>query len=196
MISGDGAHLLKSFQKLNIMDSINKQQEEHNRENLSESEAIKKLTSIVNSAKSCFFCTAQGNGPSHGVRPMSVQKVDENGTLWFLSASDSFKNDEILHDPSVKLFFQGSAHSDFIYLAGRAVISRDKSKIEELWNPVLKTWFTEGKDDPRISVIQVVPDEGYYWDNKHGNTVAGIKMLIGAALGKTMDDSIEGTITV
>jgi len=34
------------------------------------------------------------------------------------------------------------------------------------------------------------------WDNKHGNTVAGVKMLIGAALGKTLDDSIEGKLDV
>ena len=58
----------------------------------------------------------------------------------------------------------------------------------------LKTWFTEGIDDPRITVIRFAPEGGYYWDNKHGNAVAGIKMLIGAAIGKTLDDSIEGRL--
>jgi hypothetical protein len=28
----------------------------------------------------------------------------------------------------------------------------------------------------------------------HGKAVAGLKMLIGAAIGKTLDDSIEGTL--
>lgn len=77
-----------------------------------------------------------------------------------------------------------------------ATVSRDKTKIKELWNFVLKTWFTEGMDDPRITVIKVAPSHGYYWDNKHGNAVAGIKMLIGATIGKTLDDSIEGKITL
>jgi hypothetical protein len=40
----------------------------------------------------------------------------------------------------------------------------------------------------------VTPVQGYYWDNKHGNTVAGAKMLLGAAIGQTLDDSIEGII--
>jgi len=71
---------------------------------------------------------------------------------------------------------------------------RDKAKIKELWKPVIKTWFTEGVDDPRITVIRFEPYGGYYWDNKHGNALAGIKMLVGAALGKTLDDSIEGTL--
>jgi general stress protein 26 len=73
-------------------------------------------------------------------------------------------------------------------------VSRDKAKIHELWKFVLKTWFTEGEDDPRITVIKVTPTHGYYWDTKHGNAVAGVKMLLGAALGVTLDDSIEGNI--
>lgn len=176
------------------MDSINRNQPEDNRDDLSSTEAIKKLKELVKEAKSCFFCTAGDMGPSHGVRPMSVQEVDDQGNLWFLSASDSHKNQEIGQDPKVKLFFQGSAHSDFIFFSGTARVSRDKTKIHDLWEPVLKTWFTEGKDDPRITVIQVMPNEGYYWDTKHGNFVAGIKMMIGAAIGKTLDDSIEGKI--
>jgi hypothetical protein len=34
----------------------------------------------------------------------------------------------------------------------------------------------------------------YYWDNKHGSAVAGVKMLVGAVVGKTLDDSIEGKL--
>ena len=49
---------------------------------------------------------------------------------------------------------------------------------------------------PHITVIRVTPTDGYYWDTKHGGFVAGIKMLVGAAVGKTMDDSIEGKLRV
>ena len=66
--------------------------------------------------------------------------------------------------------------------------------IKELWEPILKVWFTEGEDDPRISVLKVSAESGYYWDNKHGNAIAMIKMAAGAVMGKTMDDSIEGNI--
>ena len=61
-------------------------------------------------------------------------------------------------------------------MSGRASLSRDKVKIEELWKPIVKTWFTEGVDDPRITVIKVAPTGGYYWDTKHGNAVAGVKI--------------------
>lgn len=68
--------------------------------------------------------------------------------------------------------------------------------VKELWEPIIKIWFTEGVDDPRITVLKVTPTDGYYWDNKHGNAVAGIKMMIGAMLGKTLDNSIEGKLAV
>ena len=178
------------------MDSINKNQEEENHKDLSRIEAIDKIKDLIKKAESCFFCTASGAGESNGARPMSVQQTDDDGNLWFLSATDSHKNLEIQNNPAVNLYFQGSAHSHFLHLEGTATVSQDKTKIKELWEPILKTWFTEGEDDPRISVIKVQPTTGYYWDNKHGNMVAGVKMLIGAAIGKTMDDSIEGKLSV
>ncbi len=113
-----------------------------------------------------------------------------------MSADDSHKNEDLASDSAVKLFFQGSAHSDFLMLSGRATVSRDKAKIKELWEPIVKAWFTKGVDDPRITVIKVQPNDGYYWDTKHNMAVAGINMMIGAAIGVTLDDSIEGTVRV
>lgn len=176
------------------MDSINKQQVEENHQDLSSVEAIKKIKAIIDSAKSCFFCTHAGTGSSGGVRPMSVQEVDDQGVCWFLSANDSHKNLELATDNRVDLYFQASAHAGFLHLSGVASISEDEAKIKALWEPVVKTWFTEGEDDPRISVIKFVPKQGYYWDNKHGNLIAGMKVLAGAISGKTLDDSIEGKI--
>ncbi|MEO5732460.1 MAG: pyridoxamine 5'-phosphate oxidase family protein [Rubrivivax sp.] len=176
------------------MDSINRNQAEDNHKDVQGQEAIDRIKAIVDSTSTCFFCTGAKVGESNATRPMSVQKVDDQGNLWFMSASDSHKNQELQRDPSVSLFFQGSEHSDFLHLRGTASISRDRQIIEKLWEPVMKTWFIEGRDDPRITVIKVIPTEGYYWDNKHGNVVAGIKMMIGATIGKTMDDSIEGRV--
>ena len=178
------------------MDSINRNQPEDNRDDLSGKTAVKKIRELVKEAQTCFFCTALPSGDSSGSRPMNVRDVDDDGNLWFLSSNDSHKNLEVGMDPTVRLYFQGSPHSEFLMLTGHATVSADKAKIKELWSPVLRTWFTEGIDDPRITVIKVTPTEGYYWDNKHGNAIAGIKMLIGAAIGKTLDDSIEGTIAV
>lgn len=178
------------------MDSINKQQTEDNFENLDGAEAVKKIKELTDKAPSCFFCTDIETGKPFITRPMSVQQVDDKGNLWFLSANDSHKNYEIRTDSAVQLLFQGSSYSDFLNLYGTATIIEDKEKIKELWKPILKTWFTEGVDDPRISVIKVTPEEGYYWDTKHNMAIGLLKRVTGAIIGKTMDDSIEGNLNV
>ncbi len=178
------------------MNSIHNNQPEDNIDNLSGEEAIEKMKELVGKNDTCYFCTQSSNGVPMHVRPMSVQKFDDDGNFWFLSAKDSNKNMEIKDDSTVQLLFQGSKHSDFLSVVGRATISHNKEKIKELWEPIVKTWFTEGVDDPRISVIRVQPESGYYWDNKHGNAVAFGKMLVGMAMGKTLDDSIEGKIAL
>ena len=188
-----GSEIVCSNETL-VMDSINQQQSEQNRSDLSGGTAIQKMKSMCEK-KTCFFCTGIGMGQPFVTRPMSVQQVDESGNLWFLSAGDSLKNIEIQGNSSVQLLFQGSAHADFVALSGNASITKDRRKIEELWEPLLKTWFTEGVADERITVIKVEPDEGYYWDTKHGKLVAFVKQVAGAATGKTMDDSIEGKFT-
>lgn len=173
------------------MNSINRNQPEENQKDLHGNEAGKKIKELAAKNNTCFFCSQIETGKPVLVRPMSVQKMDDDGNLWFLSASDSHKNQEIEFDNHVQLLFQGSAHSDFLSIYGIATISTDKELIKELWEPILKTWFTEGVDDPRITVIKVETKQGYYWDNKHGDAIAFAKMALGAALGKTLDDFIR-----
>jgi len=176
------------------MNSINRNQPEDNHEDLLGEDAVKKIKELTGKSSTCFFCTNIKTDKSFSARPMSLQNADDEGNLWFLSAADSHLNQEMATDPYVQLLFQGSEYSDFLNLYGTTSMSQDKEKIEEFWNPILKTWFTEGKDDPRITVIKFTPQEGYYWDTKNNIAVGFFKRLVGAALGKTLDDSIEGEI--
>ena len=77
------------------MDSINRQQEEENYKDLQGPEAVKKIKELAGKNNTCFFCTYPPDGAPMAVRPMSVQELDDEGTFWFLSAADSYKNQEI-----------------------------------------------------------------------------------------------------
>ncbi|HEY8877839.1 MAG TPA: pyridoxamine 5'-phosphate oxidase family protein [Roseateles sp.] len=155
---------------------------------LAANEAIEKIRDIAKKADTCFLVT------HGGVRPMGVRRCDEDGTLWFLSDKHSHKNAEIEADSQVELYFQATEHSGFMHLTGQATVLRDRALIDELWTPMLRVWFQQGKGDPCISVLRVRPTGGQYWDNKHGDAVAGVKMLIGAALGKQFDDGELGNL--
>lgn len=179
----------------NSRDSSNNTQNTANHiKTLEGTEAVKKLKDLATSAENCFFCTNIKTGLPLSVRPMSVLQVDDEGNLWFMSQNDSHKNEEIELDPFTHLFFQENKNSGFLNIYGISEISRDQDKIDELWNPLLKVWFQEGKEDPKISLIKVTPTSVYYWDTKHGDAIAFIKMAASIITGKTMDDSVEGKL--
>jgi general stress protein 26 len=163
--------------------------------NLTSTEAIKKIKDIANDADICLFATNLTQLPI-AARPMSTQKVDDEGNLWFLSSKSSSHNDDIKADSRVQLFYSQKSSSEYLSVYGEATISFDRELIKELWTPMAKTWFTDGVDDPEISVIKVAPSDAYYWDTKSNKAVSLIKILAGAVTGKTMDDGIKGKISV
>lgn len=153
--------------------------------------AAEKIKDLADDIKTCMLCTYK-NGKLQS-RPMSVQEIDDDGNLWFLSDKNSNKNDEINMDPKVEIFF-AQPHDKFLTLHGNATILYDRRKIKELWNPIIKVWMPEGEDDPNLSIIKVTPEDGYYWNNKNGKMAALAKMTISLVTGKTMDDGIEGNL--
>lgn len=163
--------------------------------NLSNQEAIDKFKELVKHESICLMTTNLSQVPLN-TRPMSVQKVCDQGNFWFLSGSDTVKNLEISADPRVQLFFLNTGAYEFLSVYGEASITRDRTKIDELWTDVAKAWFEEGKDDPRVTVIKVRPVEGYYWDTKSGKLVSLLKIAASAITGKTLEEGIEGTIAV
>jgi general stress protein 26 len=163
--------------------------------NLTHQEAIEKFKELVKHESTCLFTTRLTEVPLT-TRPMSVQKVCDQGNFWFLSPSDSDKNQEIAVDPRVQLFISNTSNYEFLSVYGKATISRDRKKIEEFWSDIAKAWFPEGKDDPRVTVIKVTPEEGFYWDTKDGKLVSMIKILASAVSGKTLEEGVEGTISV
>jgi general stress protein 26 len=163
--------------------------------NLTHREAIDKFKELVEHESICLFTTRLTEVPLT-TRPMSVQEVCDQGNFWFLSPADSDKNQEIENDPRVQLFISSPSNYEFLSIYGHASISRDRDKIEQYWNEFAKAWFTEGKDDPRITVIKVTPEEGFYWDTKDGKLISMVKILASAVTGRTLEEGVEGTISV
>src|SRR5690242_19303862 len=105
------------------MSSINQQQAEQYHQNFSGPDAVAKIRELAEGASTCFFCTAITTGAPISTRPMAVQQVDDEGCLWFLCAIDSQQNAQLAQDDLVQLMFQGSSHSDFLTLHGRATVT-------------------------------------------------------------------------
>ncbi len=163
--------------------------------NLANQEAVKKLQEMAEEVKVCMFCTYDATNRLQ-TAPMSANKVDDEGNIWFISDKNSKRNEDITGNDTTDLIFGDPSKENYISVHGSSEILFDKEIIKELWNPIVKTWFQGGVDDPNISVIKVMTEEAYYWDTKHGKMVSFLKIITGAVTGKTMDDGVEGKISL
>ena len=163
--------------------------------NLQRNEAVAKIQELVKHNGICMFTSSIGEVPLQ-TRPMSTQEVDDDGNFWFFSSKESHKNSELGDDPRVQLLYANTSQSEFLTVYGKATILQDRKKIEEMWSPIVKAWFQEGKDDPDLTLIKVVPESAYYWDSKDNKMISLLKIAASAISGKTMDIGVEGTLQV
>jgi general stress protein 26 len=171
------------------------QHEDNHIRNLEDQEAIEKLKTLVKHNSVCMFATFLTEIPMQ-VRPMSAQDVDDEGNLWFLSSKSSNKNFEIGEDSRVQLFFADADNSEYLSIYGHADVLRDQKKIEQIWSPMVKAWFQEGKNDPDLSVIKVTPEDITYWDTKNSKMISLLKIMTSVISDKTMDDGVEGKLKI
>ncbi len=157
-------------------------------------EAIQKLNKIANGIDYCMLVTDQNARPFHAV-PMSTKKVDEEGTVWFLSGKDSTHNQNIAKDSRVHLIYSSPSSMEFLTVFGEARLLTDKVILEELYQKTDDAWF-DGLDDPNLTAISVHPTEVFYWDPKHGKLVSLAKMGVGALTGEPADVMDEGRLDV
>lgn len=161
-------------------------------ENLSRTDAVKKIKELSEKAKFCMFCTELEKLPIN-TRPMSLQETDDEGNLWFISSDASNKNFQIKDDNRVQLIFINNSDSEYLSVFGEANIYKDRATIEDKWSSMANAWF-DGKDDPNVSIIRVTPKDTYYWDTKAGKLVSLITFAAAAITGNKTDnsDGIEG----
>ncbi len=132
-------------------------------------ESIDKFKKLTEGIDFCMLTTI--NGGQLRSRPMSTQEMDENGAIWFFTSDQTHKVDEIEADNRVNVAYSDPDDNTYVSVSGRGEISKDRQKIEELWNPVLKAWFPKGLDDPNLCLLKVSVEEAEYWDSPNSTIV-------------------------
>jgi general stress protein 26 len=163
-------------------------------ENLANQEAIDKLRTLVDKIDIGMCCTFPGDNEYPHAVPMSRQEIDEKGHIWFLFSSESETHQHLQENKKISLLYSDISNYQFLSLNGVAKISTDKTRIEKYWNGMVAAWFEKGKEDPRIRVLQVIPDEAHYWDNKTNKLFTLFKVAASAITGTNMDIGHEGEL--
>jgi general stress protein 26 len=153
-------------------------------------EAIGRLKELVEDIDFTMLTTLDAAG-SLVSRPMSTRQMDDAGDIWFFTADDSKKVDEVEADQDVGLAYADANGMRFASVAGRARVVHDRSKMEELYSPSLEVWFEEGLDTPGIALLRVTPVECEYWEPANGKLAMAAGMLKALVTRETPDDTMN-----
>lgn len=127
-------------------------------------------------------------------RPMATQQHDPVADLWFVTNIETFKVDELRHDPTVNLGYYNSKTREWVSVSGTATISHDRDKIRELHQPDWRAWFEDeggkrdgGPDDPRLALILVEAQVVHYMKAKYSRPRALFEYVRGIVAGTDPD---------
>lgn len=133
-------------------------------------EGIKKIQELLASSKVCMMSTYNTIDNIH-TRPMVYQQLEDDGTIWFFTNEFSPKVEEISVNNEISLSFINESKSNYVILKGKATLSKDEQKMEELFNPIVKAWFPKGLKDPKLALLKVDLTSAEYWDNSSSTMV-------------------------
>lgn len=148
-------------------------------------ESIEKLQKLVEGIDFCML-TTMDDGHLRS-RPMSTQEFGFDGDLWFFTSDRTHKIEEIIKDNRVNVSYSKPDDNVYVSVSGGADLVRDRAKIEELWNPILKAWFPEGLDDPTLCLLKVSVEQAEYWDSPSSTLVQLYGFVKALATGKAAD---------
>ncbi len=132
--------------------------------------ALRKLGELLEDIEVAMLTTHAADG-SMVSRPLQTLKLDENGELIFFSGADSHKVEEITANRDVNLAYAHPGDGRYVSVRGQVRLDRDRATIDELWSPVQKIFFPNGKDDPNLVVLRVRVRDAVYWESA-GNFIA------------------------
>lgn len=125
-------------------------------------EQSQKVIELLDNHKTTMLVTRNKKGDLVS-RPMTTQKPQFDGVVWFFVSSDADVIEEVEADPEVNIAY--SIEGNYLSLSGSASMVDDDKKKKELWYPELKHWFDgAGPESPKVKLIKVDISTARYWD--------------------------------
>lgn len=159
-------------------------------------EQLEKVRKIVGDVKIAMMTTVDEAGHLTS-RPMAAMQMDEAGCIWFFTQKSSPKVDQIeQNERQVNLAFADVSNADYVSISGTADELDDRAKIDELWNPMAKAWFPNGKDDPDLTLLRVKTQMAEYWSSNDSRMVRLFQQLKAAVTDTVPDMGENEKVTV
>ena len=128
---------------------------------------VVRINELIKGIEFAMLTTIRPDGSLHSC-PMATQQVDRDGVVWFFSGNNTEKVEAIKTDSRVNLAYSDAGGQRYVSITGHAELIRDHVKAKELWNPLYRTWFPKGIEDPNLILLKIHILDAEYWDGAEG----------------------------
>lgn len=90
----------------------------------------------------------------------------------------------------------GKDHDYHAFAKGQLSTCDDPVLRDALWNPFVGAWFPEGKDDPRVLMVEFHPRTAEIWASEGNAIVFGLDILKATVTGRQPDVGVRRTVTI
>lgn len=147
------------------------------------------IQAMVKDIKYTMMTTRNGENHLHSC-PMNTTETSIGAKeIWFIGHKPSETVDNIKQNPEVNLAYVTQESDKYLSISGTAELVEDEEKLNELWSVMYNAYFEQGKDDPQVQLIKVVPHGAEYWAN--GNAITSAVKMAAAAL---TDNAVEKSL--
>ena len=132
-------------------------------------------------------------------RPITVAEVGgahlaflvSGATAWVQALAEALPEAGVV----VGVSFAEPGRTEYVSMSARAHVNGDRGRVERLWTPLAKAFFS-GPDDPDVCVLEVQVESGEWWDGPSTGVGRIVALAASAVTGKEMaGDSGEVAVT-
>ena len=124
---------------------------------------VERLNAMIDTIEIAMLTSVGSDGSLHS-RPMTVQSVQDDGTVWFFTSRTASAAYESEENCRVNVSYVDTKRSVYISISGTANLLDDRERMATLWDPRLSAWFPKGIEDPDLRLLRVQIDSAEYWD--------------------------------
>ena len=119
-------------------------------------------------------------------RPMTAQvdvpeggDKDDGGPIYFFGAKSETLVTAMGQTHNAVATYASKGHDLFAHVHGQLVLDHDPAVLDRLWNPIIASWYKDGRDDPDLALIRFDTDSANIWKAETGATLkaAALKAL-------------------
>src|SRR5690606_33074915 len=121
------------------------------------------LLEKVEKAGVCMLTTSEPEGRIVS-RPMAIQEVDDDHSIWFLSRVTTSKVDEAIGGQPINVTVAEKGF--WASISGTASIVRDAERKKRYWSKATEAFFGDAEpEDAGIVLLKISPGTAEYWDS-------------------------------